>query len=105
VTGPTGPTGPTAVQTASFTAARTRSGVRLHWRTGTDVDSLGFNIYRQHGHRRTRVNRRLIGARGAVSGSRYTYLDRAAPKTPHLRYWLEEIFTHGGRAWSGPATL
>jgi len=54
---------------SSFTAVRSQQGVRVRWRTGTEVDELGFNVYRQEGNRRVRVNRRLISAIGAVGGA------------------------------------
>src|SRR5262245_54804331 len=48
---------PLAVTLTSFRAARSHKGVVLRWRTGTEADTLGFNVYRQLGSRRVRVNR------------------------------------------------
>jgi hypothetical protein len=71
----------------------------LRWRTGTEADTLGFNVYRQTGARRVLVNRRLIPAQGGVAGSAYSYRDRSAPQHRVLRYWLQDVAIDGTRTW------
>jgi hypothetical protein len=93
-----------AVTVHSLTARRTHKGVVVRWRTGSEVDTLGFNVYRQRGARRVRLNRRVIPAlsltRG-VSGGNYSYVDRNAPRHRPLRYWLQEVAPNGARTWHG----
>jgi hypothetical protein len=90
-----------AVTLASFRAVRSHRGVLLRWRTGTEVDTLGFNVFRQQGAKRMRVNRRLLPALGAVAGSSYSFLDRRAPRRA-AGYWLQDVSTRGARTWHGP---
>jgi len=100
---------PLAVTLTSFKAARSHQGVVVRWRTGSEVDTLGFNVYRQRNGHRVRVNRRLIPAlsvtRGGISGGAYSYVDRRAPRHASLRYWLQEVDTSGHRTWHGPARV
>jgi hypothetical protein len=95
-------TGPLAVTVVSFTAHRAGKGVLLRWRTGTEANELGFNVYRQQGARRVLVNRRLLPALGAIAGSSYSYRDRRAPKHRALRYWLQAVAVDGTRTRHGP---
>jgi len=96
---------PLAVTLTSFRAARSHKGVVLRWRTGTEADTLGFNVYRQLGSRRVRVNRRLLPALGAVAGSSYSFRDSRAPRHRAARYWLEDVSTSGVRTSHGPARV
>ncbi len=94
-----------AVTLSSFKAVRSHRGVVLRWRTGTEVDELGFNVFRQQGNRRVRVNRRLLPALGGVAGSSYSFIDRRAPRHRAVRYWLQDVDTHGVRTWHGPVRV
>jgi hypothetical protein len=98
-------TGPLAVTVVSFTAHRAGKGVLVRWRTGTEANELGFNVYRQQGARRVRVNRRLLPALGGIGGSSYSYRDRRAPKHRALRYWLQDVAVDGTRTWHGPVRV
>jgi hypothetical protein len=94
----------TAVAIVSFTAARTATGARLRWRTGTEADMLGFHVYRSRGAGWTRVDPKLIRARGSVAGARYSLVDRRAP-SGKLTYRLQAIGTDGSRTWYGRAII
>jgi hypothetical protein len=98
-------TTPLAVTVYGLRATRSHRGVVLRWRTGTEADTLGFNVYRQTGARRVLVNRRLIPAVGAVAGSLYSYRDHAAPQHRALRYWLQDVAVDGTRTWHGSVRL
>jgi hypothetical protein len=98
-------TKPLAVSLYSLTAKRSHKGVVVRWRTGTEADTLGFNVYRQQGNRRVRVNRRLLPALGGVSGRSYSFVDRRAPKHRAVRYWLQDVSVSGARAWHGPVRV
>jgi hypothetical protein len=97
-------TEPLAAELASFTAVPTAAGVRLRWRTGTNADTLGFYVFRQHAGRRVRVDKRLIPAKGSLSGARYSFLDRRAPRG-RLTYRLQAVGSDGSRTWYGPARM
>ncbi len=94
-----------AVTVSSFTAHRAGKGVLLRWRTGTEANELGFNVFRQQGNRRVRLNRRLLPALGGIGGSSYSYRDRHAPRHRALRYWLQDVAVVGARAWHGPVRV
>ena len=96
-----------AATVVSFKAKRARHGVVVRWRTGAEVDTLGFNVFRQRpGGRRMRVNRRIVPAlsltQGGVGGGAYSFVDRRAPRRGTVRYWLQEVDVRGHRTWHGP---
>jgi hypothetical protein len=96
---------PTAVTLKSFTAARTPRGVVLRWQTSAEVQTLGFNVYREEHGRRVRLNRVQVPAaslRGRTSGA-YSWLDRVPAGKKAARYWLQAIAIGGARTWYGPA--
>jgi hypothetical protein len=88
----------------SFTTAQTPRGVRLQWRTASETDVLGFNLYRVRKGVRVRVNRSLIQARGSVSGGRYSFLDRHAPRGAST-YRLQVVHRDGSRSWLASASV
>lgn len=102
---------PSAVNLMSFTATRYTSSIWLNWRTGLEVDNLGFNVYREvpreGGGRRVRLNGALIAGSALRSGSgggcSYAWPDMAGD-TGGARYWLEDVDTHGTSTWHGPVT-
>jgi subtilisin-like proprotein convertase family protein len=94
-----------AATVSSMRATRAQNGVVVRWRTGTEVGTLGFNVFRQQGNRRVRVNRQLIPAIGSVSGKAYAVLDRRAPRHRAVRYWLQDVSTSGARTWHGPVRV
>jgi hypothetical protein len=95
-------TGATAVRLRSFAAVATARGVSLRWGLASQADVLGFNVYRQVGAKRTRVNARLIRAHAAGG---YSLLDRRAQRAAPARYWLQIVNLDGSRAWYGPARV
>jgi hypothetical protein len=98
---------PSAVRLRAFSARRGRQGVIVRWRTAAELNTLGFNVYRELGRVRTRLNARLIAASG--TGARrgvYTVVDRRAPRLRGpLRYWLEAVGKDGSTTWHGPVRL
>ena len=53
--------GPTLARMSGGSAVVDDDGlVELKWQTGLEVDNLGFNIYREEGGQRTRVNKDII---------------------------------------------
>ena len=62
----------TAVQLRSFTASRSAKSLRLNWRTASEIDVLGYNLYGLVHGKRVRLNARLIASRG--SGSECVFL-------------------------------
>ena len=95
---------PTAVTFRSVSATAAAKGVLVRWRTASEIDTLGFHVYRALNGRRVRVDRKLVPARSA-SGRTYSYLDRRAPRSRALRYWIQVVNLDGSRQWYGPARV
>ncbi len=102
VTAATVVTAATAVTMRSISATSSRAGNLVRWSTASEVDTLGFHVYREVNGKRVRANARMIAAKG--SGS-YSFLDRKAPKGKTVRYWVQEVAADGSRSWYGPARV
>ena len=97
---------PTAVRLSSASARRTAQGVLVLWRTATETNALGFNVYRQGPAGLVRLNRTLIrsAAAGGLAGHGYFWLDRSAPKSS-VRYRLQSVGLDGSRQWVASARV
>lgn len=101
---------PTAVRIASAKATRTPRGVLVRWRTATETQTLGFNVYRLqpgiHGQqigKLMKLNRTLIRSLGSVArGHAYSWLDRNA-RGGRVTYRLQAVGRDGTRAWLSSA--
>jgi hypothetical protein len=80
---------PTAVTVRSFVARRSGRAVVLRWRTASETQTLGYNLYRQ----RVKLNKRLIPSVGSSGGHTYVWRDRLPGKAP--RYTLEAVRRDG----------
>jgi len=100
--------GPTAVKLNSFAAVKNAGGALISWRSGGEVRNLGFNVYREAGGERVKLNpsliagsallmRRALEQHGAKS---YAWIDRSP--TPGALYWLEDVDLNGTRTMHGP---
>jgi phage tail-like protein len=84
----------TAVTLEYFTARAGNRRVTLSWKTGSETDNAGFNIYRATAREGAyvRVNDALIPARGSATlGSAYTFIDSAVKNRQAYYYKLEDI--------------
>ena len=103
----------TDVRLTSFTAAKYSRGALLQWKTGYEIDNLGFNVYREVNGVRTKINSALIAGsglqagQGAVVSAEHAYarwdLDMAAAD-PAVVYWLEDVDFNGKSTMHGPVT-
>ncbi|MDQ3875502.1 MAG: hypothetical protein M3322_08175 [Actinomycetota bacterium] len=96
-----------AVQLQSFTAQRVGKNVVLRWRTASEVNTLGYNVYRQAGAKRVKLNRSLIPAASLIGGSTSSHAYSFRTRIPSLKgasakYWLQEVASNGARSWYGP---
>ena len=75
---------PTAVEIANFAAQRVGDTIRLSWDTATEIDLIGFNIYRSEGSNPARVllNASLLQplSPGSTDGNSYSFIDDTAAK-------------------------
>lgn len=89
--------GPTAVAVHSFRSHRTGAKVVLRWRTVSEVDIVGFDVYRGH----ARLNRTAVAAKhpGQARGASYSFRTRAA----HGSYRLRILHRDGSSSWQRSA--
>jgi hypothetical protein len=92
---------PTAVTLRSVSAARTGRGVQIRWRTGTAASTAGFAIYREMRGRLVRVNRNLVAAAPQAIEAAYSFVDRAAPRSGPIRYWIRAVSLGGSSSSLG----
>src|SRR5258708_4131222 len=84
------------------------NGALIQWRTSFELDNLGFNIYREQGGTRTRVNPAIIagsvfiGGQGTplYAGFSYQWFDRAG--SLDSRYYVEDLDLNGAHTLAGP---
>ena len=99
---------PLAVDLARFEASSERGGIRLTWETISEVDSLGFHVYRAES--RAGPGERLteamipIQAPGSPEGAVYTWLDEIIEHGITFYYWLEEVNVRGMAMRHGPVS-
>ncbi len=110
-----GPGGPTLVEMVDYSATAIANangqeqGILLQWRTGLEVNNLGFNVYRQETGKMVRINRDLIAGSalfaGAetmlTSGRRYSWRDTERTQTD-MRYFIEDVDLNGQTKLYGP---
>jgi hypothetical protein len=96
---------PTVVELASFTATGNGKQVKVDWVTASEIDNLGFNLYRstKKGGPYTKLNTSLIpGLLSSPTGKTYTYLDKNVRKAKLYYYKLEDIDLFGKKTIHGP---
>jgi uncharacterized repeat protein (TIGR01451 family) len=103
---------PTAVHMLKSTSEQDRKGrVVVSWTTSFEADNLGFNLYRETGGRREKVNKQLIAGSAFFSGQRelndgrsYRWKDKVKTDGAFVQYWLEDLDINGQRQMHGPIT-
>jgi hypothetical protein len=99
---------PTAVTVASFTVTPQGNARILHWTTITEINLLGFNIYRATSlaGTQTKLNSSLIPSQalGGIIGATYAYSDANKVAGAMYYYWLEEVPATGESRRYGPIT-
>lgn len=108
---------PTAVALVSFTAREYETGVEVQWRTGMEVENLGFRVYRQHAGQRVRITPEIVAGSALIAGNRttmtagnsYEWWDKGIAdcgsrigNCRDVQYWLEDIDLNGKATLYGP---
>ena len=103
----------TAVDLISFAGTAYDRAVLVEWRTGYEIDNLGFNVYREVDGERVKLTSSLVAGSGLLAErgtavtqeQAYAWWDNAATRdTPGLTYWLEDVDFDGTSTWHGPMT-
>lgn len=96
---------PTVVVLASFSARTQGKKVVVRWRSASEPDLLGFNVYRSAAGKLKKLNRVLIRAKGGSAGHSYSFLDKSARPGRSYGYRLQSVSTGGKRAWLARASV
>ncbi|MGD2206465.1 MAG: hypothetical protein PVH17_06775 [Anaerolineae bacterium] len=100
---------PTAIELVSFTASPSAGYILLEWETASEVDTLGFNLYRSKlpDSDDARLNRSLIPGQspGSVAGAVYTWRDYAEQPGLTYYYTLEVLDVYGRSTLYGPVRV
>ena len=99
---------PTAVTLAGFTATQQEGDNLIAWETASEIDTLGFNVYRSvlAAGSRTVLNDSLILAQtpGVERGASYSWLDPGCTVGATDLYWLETVSLDGQKTFHGPVS-
>jgi hypothetical protein len=86
---------PTAVELKSFEALTTDEGIELVWETASEINNLGFNLYRATSPygKKTQINDELIESQspGGTAGAIYSFMDSDMLGVEEFFYWLEDV--------------
>ena len=96
---------PLPVEMATFSATRDGGQVALLWRTESELNNLGFNIYRseQEEEGYSRLNEDLIRGQGTTTAAHdYSYIDDDIESDKDYWYTIETISTDGLSTFYGP---
>ncbi len=100
---------PTSVQLADFSGAVKPDHILLSWETVSEVNNLGFNIYRSAAAdgAQSLISATLIPANnpGATQGSTYSFQDPDVQPGVTYYYWLEDLDTAGQTSKAGPVAV
>jgi uncharacterized repeat protein (TIGR01451 family) len=98
----------TSASMLSMQAAQSGGTVDLRWNTSAERNNVGFNIYRDSGAARTRVNPSLVAGAMLIAGTEvhagfsYRWTDRNP--APGAVYWIESVDVNGTKKLHGPLT-
>ena len=100
----------TLVRLRDFSVTQDKKNVLISWQTSFESDNLGFNIYRDIGGQRTKINKHLIAGSAlqskkhdAEAGHVYRYGDNLDIGT-FAQYWLEDVDISGVHTMHGPVS-
>lgn len=100
--------GPLAVNLALFEAEANGDSVLIRWQTVSELDNLGFNLYRatERDGEQIRLNSDLILAQapGSGQGADYSFLDTNVEVGSTYFYWLEDVDVNGESTRHGPVS-
>ena len=97
----------TAVGLVSFEVRGLEGAVELTWETGSEINNLGFHLYRSTSEEGPyeRITHRVIpGLGSSPEGARYSYLDSGLTNGVTYYYKLEDIETTGATELHGPVS-
>jgi hypothetical protein len=96
-----------AVTLATFGAQAEGDHTLLTWETVTEVNNLGFNLYRSTTPAASGSLLAFVPslAPGSTAGASYTYADRDVSPGNTYYYWLEDVEFGGASSLHGPVSV
>ena len=97
----------TEIELSSFMSKASNGRVKLEWVTESEIDNVGFNIYRSETENGTYtpINAALIPAKGsATQGAKYVFTDNIAKNRKTYFYKLEDVDFAGVSTFHGPVS-
>ncbi len=92
---------PTNIELSVLDALHSNEKVLLRWRTESEPDNAGFNIWRAEGFQK--LNEALIPAMGSpIDGAAYNFVDEWVLNGKRYFYLLEDIDINGISTFHGP---
>ncbi len=84
-----------------LSAEAVENGILVSWETATEVNNLGFNVYRAElvDGERVKLNPELIMSKvgpGGMTGATYEFLDETTAVGVTYYYWLEDVPLEAG---------
>jgi hypothetical protein len=94
----------------SFKARKSQDQVLLEWGTESEVDNLGFNVYREEKGKLNRLTPSPVAGSALMAGPKtpltagvdYAWKDAVSKNSSDVKYWLEDIDLNGTRTMHGP---
>ncbi|MEI6126350.1 MAG: DUF1566 domain-containing protein [Pseudomonadota bacterium] len=92
---------PTLVKMSSFEVTPSNKSISLKWKTESEIDNAGFNVWRADGF--IKITPAMIPSKGAVTeGAEYDYLDLDVFNRKPYFYLLEDVDNNGLSTFHGP---
>ncbi len=102
---------PTSATLIDFSAKATKNGnVKIAWETGSEMNLVGFNVWRKQGKQGDKgnkgewkqVNSELIAAEnpGEIGGAKYSYTDKEVKSGKTYQYKIQVVRVDGTSEWS-----
>ena len=98
---------PLAATLVSFTAEAEENQVLVSWETASEIDTLGFTIYRSDGADNELAVLAFVPSQspGSTAGAAYTYADAGVAAGQTYWYWLESVDLAGVTRMHGPVQV
>ena len=102
-------TTPSAVTLSYFDAQAVRDRIAVSWQTASEIDNVGFNLYRAESADgpRLQLNQGIIPSLspGSTSGADYRFVDTTVKYGRTYFYWLEDVDIYGVTTEHGPVQV
>ena len=96
---------PLPVEMTAYSATRQENAIELNWRTESELNNLGFNIYRseqaEEGY--SLISDELVRGQGTTTAAHdYSYIDDTIESDKDYWYTIETVSTDGVSTYYGP---